>query len=573
VRNDDGTTTTDHDPDDQTETETTRGTDVTETDERNETSEKLLQTRTLSRLREAGLLEADVQKLIARVKVLPWLIGRGASLGLVVQIHGDATPDEVAIIDRHGELTWGEYDRRVNQAASALGQLGVDPGGRVGMLLRNGREWAELVLACQKSGRVASPMNTWATGEELKALLEEMDPDVLVYDVRSSDAVEAAAPDGLPLVAVGEGETVTEAHRYEDLLASGSSEPPKAFGADRGAGRIVIHTSGTTGTPKGAGRSTGMKELAGIVGLLTVVPYDTDDVVLLPAPMFHAFGLLTFSLSTLLGATLVLPDKFDPAETLENIERHRATALSLVPVMVRRILDLPDEQRTGHDLSSLRILLTSGSAMPQELRERTMGLFGDVHYDLYGSTESGWVAVARPQDIHARPGTQGRPVPGVTVQLKDDDGEPVPAGESGEVHVQSAVTFEGYLSGDEPDAGVATGDLARIDEDGFLYIEGRADDMVVVGGENVYPAEVERVIDRLDGVHDVAVLGVDDEEYGQVLAAFVVGDVDEETVVNRCQEDLAPFKVPKHVRFVDEFPRTATGKIRKVELEEELQSS
>lgn len=534
------------------------------------TTEKLARGRTLSRLRDAGVLRSDLGRMRARIRVLPQLLGRGSSLGLVSQIHADARPDHPAVIDRRGALTWRELDGRANQLARGLEALGIGADQRVGMLLRNGREWAEVVLAAQKSGRVAAPMNTWATGDELLALIGEIEPDALIYDVRQGRAVRAAAGNGLTLIAVGdEDEPVEGSHSYEDLISGREGDPLPAFGGRRSAGRIVIHTSGTTGTPKGAGRSTGMDELLAILGLLAVVPYREDDVIVCPAPLFHAFGLLTFSLATVVGATLVLPDRFDPEQTLQIAAEHHATALSLVPVMIRRILDVPEETRDSYDLSQVRILLASGSAMPQELRERTMELFGSVLYDLYGSTEAGWTAVATPDDIRQRPGTQGRPVPGVTIELRDEHGELVPPGDDGEVHVSSSANFEGYLSSDGDDAeGVATGDLGRIDEDGYLYIEGRADDMAVVGGENVYPAEVERVIDRLDGVHDVAVLGVDDEEYGEVLAAFVVGDVTEDEVLEACRSDLAPYKVPKHVRLVDDFPRTSSGKIRKIELEE-----
>jgi acyl-CoA synthetase (AMP-forming)/AMP-acid ligase II len=301
------------------------------------------------------------------------------------------------------------------------------------------------------------------------------------------------------------------------------------------------------------------------------VPYRADDVIVCPAPLFHSFGLLTLSIQMAIGATIVLPEKFDPKETLEVIERHGATAASLVPVMIRRILSLSDEEKT-HDLSSLRILLASGSAMSPEMRRETMELFGDVVYDLYGSTEAGWVAIATPEDIKDNGETLGKPVPGVEVAVYGDNQARLEQGEHGELYIKSDMVFEGYASGEETeeiDGFLSIGDMGYVDEQGRLFVEGRGDDMVVIGGENVYPAEIEEVIDAIDGVEDVAVVGMEDNEFGEVLAAFVVGNVDRETVKETAKRELASFKVPKQVEIVDELPRTSTGKIQKKELVEQ----
>jgi acyl-coenzyme A synthetase/AMP-(fatty) acid ligase len=212
-----------------------------------------------------------------------------------------------------------------------------------------------------------------------------------------------------------------------------------------GISRIVIQTSGTTGRPKGAAPDGSGRGLNGLSGLLERIR--GDDVIVCRVPLFHAFGLLNVTLTMLLGATLVLPDAFDPEGTLALIRRHRATACALVPVMLRRILDLPEETRRRHDVGSLRIVLVSGSALRWELRQRAVESLGDVIHDLYGSTEAGWVAVATPREVRSRPGTVGRPVEGVEVAILGPDGTPAERGERGEIHVRSSARFEGYTSG------------------------------------------------------------------------------------------------------------------------------
>jgi len=340
----------------------------------------------------------------------------------------------------------------------------------------------------------------------------------------------------------------------------------------RRRGSIVIHTSGTTGTPKAAARSARSTGPLAIAGLLATLPIRRRDVIVLPAPLFHSFGLLTLSIGSALGASFVLPDKFDPKDTLRLIDEHDATAAAFVPVMIRRILDLPSRERRPEP-KGLRAVLASGSAMSPELRAETRRLFGDVLYDLYGSTEGGWVAVATPDDVRADARTAGRPVPGVEVAVFDDDGGRLPPGEHGTIHVRSSAMFDGYRSGEstpERNGFLSMGDLGWMDDDGRLFVEGRADDMVVVGGENVYPAEVEQVLAKVPGVDEVAVLGVPDRHYGHVIAAFVVGSASESKVEAAAKKDLASYKVPRVIRTVDELPRTSTGKVLRRELAEQL---
>jgi acyl-CoA synthetase (AMP-forming)/AMP-acid ligase II len=526
----------------------------------------------LRRLWRAGAF--GIRGTLGTVGSLPWLIGRGPSLGIMTRINAAAVGAKPAIHDRAGGLTWADLDRRSNQVARALVTRGLRPGDRVATLLRNGREIVEVLIGSQKVGVTACPLNTWAKPEELKTLLGQSDPGLLVYDARHGDGLDAAAPEDLPRAVVGGVGTEPHAEPYESILEVESDAPPFPFARPRAAPRVVIHTSGTTGRPKGAARTAGGRGLREFAGLIEVVPFHRDDVILCPAPLFHSFGLLTTTVAVVLGATLVLPDSFDPRRSLDLIEHHRATAGSFVPLMLRRIVSLPEDDRAERDLSTVRIVLVSGSALSPDLREAVTGLFGEVLYDLYGSTEAGWVAIAGPQDVRERPGSVGRPAPGAEVTAFSADGRRLDPGETGELHVRGSAAFEGYVGGEEygeRDGFLALGDLGRVDEDGYVYVEGREDDMVVVGGENVYPIEVEEAISRLGVVEDVAVLGVDDPEYGQVLAAFYQGPADPDDIREACQDALASYKVPRRIEQVDELPRTATGKVLKRDLLEAAQ--
>jgi fatty-acyl-CoA synthase len=519
-------------------------------------------------LRRAGTLSPRSPLAIA--SALPWLFGRGVSLGIVSQMNAVTIGGKVAIHDRLGSLTFRELDGEANRTARAMANLGVSGGDKMAMVLRNGREMIQFALAAQKSGVIACPLNTWAKTKELKAVMGSVAPELIVYDTAHAEQVAATTPEGTPLIHVGtDNDALPGSVPLEAFLEGCSSSPLSPITRNRGSARIIIQTSGTTGTPKGAARDASASGMGAIANLLGSVPYHRSDVILCPAPMFHSFGLATVTFAMALGATLVLPARFDPEESLRLIEEHQATAASFVPVMIRRIVSLDDEIKKRYDLGSLRIVLASGSALSLDLKREATSLLGEVLYDLYGSTEAGWVAIATPEDMRQKPRSVGRPVDGIEVAIFGESGERKSFDEVGEIYVKSNVMFEGYTSGEnkaEREGYISIGDLGRVDTDGHLYIESRTDDMVVIGGENVYPIEVEETIENIEGVTEVTVLGVDDDEFGQVLAAFVVGSVDESTIAATCRRELASYKVPRHIRVVDELPRTSTGKVLKREL-------
>jgi fatty-acyl-CoA synthase len=294
---------------------------------------------------------------------------------------------------------------------------------------------------------------------------------------------------------------------------------------------------------------------------------------MIAAPMFHSWGMLHFALGLSLSSTLVLRRKFDPEGTLSATAQHEATALIVVPVMLSRILELPQETIDLYDLSRLRVIAASGSALPGELATKVMDRFGDVLYNLYGSTEVAWATIATPKDLRAAPGTAGTPPRGTVLRIVDEDGRPVPRGETGRIFVGNEMAFEGYTGGgnkDVLDGLMSTGDVGHLDEAGRLFVDGRDDEMIVSGGENVFPREVEDLLAAREEVEECAVIGVPDAEFGQRLKAFVVlrdgASMTAEAVQEHVKANLARFKVPREVVFLDALPRNATGKILKREL-------
>jgi fatty-acyl-CoA synthase len=334
----------------------------------------------------------------------------------------------------------------------------------------------------------------------------------------------------------------------------------------------VILTSGTTGKPKGASRSVSSPEP--VAAFLSKIPLKARGTTVIAAPLFHAWGMAHLGLGLFLSSTLVLSRKFDAENTLKQIQDNKAEAVVVVPVMMSRMLDLGDDVIKKYDTSSLKICAVSGSKLDGDLATKFMDTFGDVIYSLYGSTEVAYATVAQPQDLRKAPNTAGRLVMGTKIKLIDQEtGDEVPEGEVGRIFVGNPFIFEGYTGGEDKDRIgdlVASGDVGRF-EDGMLFIEGRDDEMIVSGGENVFPAEVEDLLAKHDSVSEVAVIGVDDEQMGQRLAAYIVkdGDLDEDEVKSYVKENLARHKVPRDVHFIDELPRNATGKVVKNKLGED----
>jgi len=352
------------------------------------------------------------------------------------------------------------------------------------------------------------------------------------------------------------------------IAGSHSAPPPRPAHAPR----LVILTSGTTGTPKGAGRDVPVS-LSPVGGPLSKVPFRTGDVALVSAPLFHALGFTQGLLQVGLGATLVLERRFVPAETLATLARNRVTTWVIVPVMLQRVLALDAESWSGLDLSALKIIYLSGSQLGPQLARAALDRFGPVLYNLYGSTEIAFATIATPEDLLAAPGCVGRVVRGAVVKILDPDGHELPQGETGRIFVGHMIAFEGYTGGgDKERVGgmVSSGDVGHFDAAGRLFIDGRDDEMIISGGENVFPREIEDLLQQHPAVLEVAAVGVADEQFGQRLSVFVVvrdgAELSEEDVKQYVRDNLARYKVPRNVTFLGELPRNPTGKVLKREL-------
>jgi len=478
-------------------------------------------------------------------------------------------PEQPAIIDELGTLTFARVQRRTNALAHALSDTGVVEGDAIAIMCRNHRYFVETTVAASKLGADALYLNTAFAGPQIADVLAREKPVAVIYDEEFADLIRDGARRRKRFIAWpetpgGSGDTL-----LEDLIGSG--DPSDVVAPER-RGRVVILTSGTTGAPKGASRSQ-PDSLAPAAALFSKIPLRARQRTMIAAPMFHSWGFAHFTLGLALSSTLVLRRRFDPEGTLAATAEEHCTALIVVPVMLQRILELPPEVIARYDLHALRVIGASGSTLPGELAVRVMDTFGDVLYNLYGSTEVAWASIATPRDLREAPGTAGRPPMGTTVKLFDEDGVEVAPGETGRIFVANDMLFEGYTGGGGKqviDGLMSTGDVGHFDADGRLFVDGRDDEMIVSGGENVFPREVEDGIADMDGVAEVAVIGVLDDEFGQRLRAFVVrgpgAKPTADDIRREVRQKLARYKVPRDVVFVEALPRNATGKVIKREL-------
>jgi fatty-acyl-CoA synthase len=518
-------------------------------------------------MHEAGVFGLSRPDRSARA--LTTLARWGASPATGIATAAIKHPDATAIVDERGSLTFEEVHRRSNALAHGLAKMGIGFGDGVGVMCRNHRGFIEVTLAAAKLGASALYLNTMFAGPQLVEVTRREGPKVLVHDEEFTGLLDGVDESVTRVLGWTDGDA--EGPTLDSLIAENDEsnlKPPP----DKP--RFVILTSGTTGTPKGAQRSSpdGLLAVASIIDKIT---YRGREKMVVAAPLFHSWGFFHFLISLPTASTLVLRRRFDPEETLKAVEEHRAEVLAVVPVMLQRIMQLPEETLAAYRLPSLRITALSGSALPGELATAWMDRFGDNVYNLYGSTEVSWATVATPEDLRAAPGTAGLPPRGTVIKLYDEAGREVPRGEVGRIFVGNEMAFEGYTGGggkEVIDGLFSSGDVGHLDAAGRLFIDGRDDEMIVSGGENVFPREVEDLLADHEAVVEVAVIGVEDEEFGQRLKAFVVleqeGAVGEDDLKAHVKANLASYKTPREIEFLDELPRNATGKVLKRELHE-----
>jgi fatty-acyl-CoA synthase len=522
--------------------------------------------------REAGVL--------SRAGLVPWTrpdeiahslltVRQWGMVGGAIRVAARRSPDTIGLIDEIGELTFRQLDERSTRLALAWRRAGLDDDSVIALLCRDHRGLLDSMFAAGKLGAKALLMNTGFAKPQFAAVTEREGVNTLVYDSEFTDIL-GEVPASIPrYLAWVDDPAAAEYRTVESLIGATPlaplSRPPKI-------GSLVLLTSGTTGTPKGAPRQVSSPFAA--AQFLDRIPLRPGERTFLAAPLFHGTGLSQFLITMALGSTTIVRRRFDPQATLETLARTQAHALVVVPTMLQRVLNLGDDVIRGYDTSALRIVFCAGSALPPEVGNHAQALWGDVIYNLYGSTEVAVATVATPQDWRQAPGTVGRVPVGCRVQLYDETGEPINTPNTiGRIFVGSGLKFGGYTGGgskEEIDGLLSSGDVGHFDTDGLLFIDGRDDDMIVSGGENVYPAEVENLLVEHPAIADAAVIGVPDDDFGQRLKAFVVlrdgVSLDADAVRSHVRTNLARHKVPRDIDFLDALPRNATGKLLRREL-------
>lgn len=471
------------------------------------------------------------------------------------------------LIDELGTLTFSELDKRGDAFAAALQMLSSAK--VVGIMARNHRGFVDALIGANRIGADVLLLNTSFAGPAMAEVVARENVDVIIYDEEFTATVDRALEGRTGTTRIVAW-TDTDDHplTVESLIIDHLGLQPRRTGEKS---RVILLTSGTTGTPKGAKHSGGGVDA--LKAILDRTPWRTEETTVVVAPMFHAWGFSQLVFAASMACTVVTRRKFDPQATLALVDKYQATGLCVVPVMFDRIMELPDHVRNRYSGRSLRFAAASGSRMRPDVVTSFMDQFGDVIYNNYNATEAGMIATATPADLRAAPDTAGRPAEGTEIKILDADFKELPTGEVGTIYVRNSTQFDGYTSGATKDFHqdyMSSGDVGYLDAAGRLFVVGRDDEMIVSGGENVYPIEVEKTLSTHPEVAEATVLGVNDEQYGQRLVAFVVltdgSAVTEDALKQHVRDNLANYKVPRSITVLDELPRNSTGKIDRREL-------
>jgi long-chain acyl-CoA synthetase len=494
-------------------------------------------------------------------------------------------PDRLALILPDGSSrTFGELHAAANRLAHGFRALGLKTGDCVAALLSNDASYYEALLATSQSGLYLCALNHHLTGAEIAYVLSDSEAKVFIADQRFAESALRAVESSSTLAlthcfGLGPIEGFTP---LEDLTKSQPSTPPD----DRRAGSMMPYTSGTTGKPKGVRRPLPEGDPTKIAAAGTIFARafklrPLEGVQLVVGPLYHA-GPFAFSWGSLnVGHTQVVTDRFDPEKTLAAIERYRVTNTHLVATMFHRLLSLPESIRSKYDLSSLHMVVHSASPTPPEVKQQMMDWWGPVIWETYGGTE-GAATIASPEQWLARPGTVGYPVKGVSVTIRDEDGNACPTGTPGAVFIEHGGPRFSYWKDDEKTQSAyqgnafTLGDVGYLDEEGYLFLTGRASEVIISGGVNIYPAEVENTLLAHPAVADLAVLGVPDPEWGERVIAVIqprdaaADDALADELIAFCRERIAHYKCPREIHFRQDLPREENGKLYRRRLREEF---
>ena len=504
----------------------------------------------------------------------------------ILTVYAGTQPDKLAVIDDQGDghvvqRTYAQVEAAVNRLANAFRSLGAEPGQKIVWCGPNSLPVIEVLNATRKVGGVAVALNYRLTPEEARYVIEHSDAEIGYVDAEYAhlfSGLVGTLPRLRHVVVYGaDGPVPSGMLRGEDLTAGASDQPPD-IGDATGAAATMIYTSGTSGKPKGAVRRG--TDPAAFAGLVNLLGYRPDDIYLTSGPLYHSGPAMVLAFALLFGQTVVVQRKFNAEDWLRLLDKYKATSTFSAPALMRMVCTLPDEVKARYDRSSMRIMIANAAPWSFALKQLYVADFPpESLWEVYGSTELGVDCVLEPKDQMRKPGSCGRPAPGVEIVLFDEDGNEV-AGTGpehpGELYVRSTAVFDDYYK--QPDSYDASsrgdfhtvGDIAYRDDEGYLYICDRKSDMIISGGMNIYPAEIEAALEQHPAIYDVAVFGIPSEDWGESVHATVVlapgASLSPEEIRDFGRQHLASYKVPRSVDYVDELPRTGSGKILKRQL-------
>ena len=517
----------------------------------------------VKRLHDTGII--DLANLSVTLQTVKNSRVYGPQATMAIQ-GGRKYPSLPAVVDERGTLTYRQVDDMSTALARGLKRLGIGAGSVVGLLCRDHRGLIIAMASCGKLGARLVLMNTGFAKPQFAQVCERECVKVVLHDSEFSGLLDALPAD-LPRVLtwVDDGiDAPADVQTIDDIIAANPSEP---LPAPSKLGGFVVLTSGTTGLPKGAPREK--LSLYATAQAIDRVPYPRKGTMVIVSPIFHTTGLGTYLVGAALGNNVITTRRFKPERTLQLIAENKADMLVAVPTMLHRLVELAPDIIAKYDTSSLKLIAISGSALTPELSTRVQDTFGDVLYNMYGSTECAVATIATPDELRSAPGTAGRsPVTCEVVLFDEHDQRIDGANKRGRIFIRSGAPFQGYSDGRHKqiiDGYMSSGDMGHFNENGLLFVDGRDDDMIVSGGENIFPQEVENLLVQREDVSDAAVVGVDDSEFGKRLRAFIVSQPgapqDTEEIKLYVKNNLARHKVPRDVVFIDELPRNATGKL------------
>lgn len=494
------------------------------------------------------------------------------NLGNSLRINAKKFPNKLCIADENRRFTFGEFNQRVNRIANGLRGMGLKKGEKIAVLARNSIEYMELFHACAKIGTCIVTLNFWLRPNELVTLVNHSDAVMIVLGEEYQEDLWGIRNKLLSLrrdgvIVMGKSEK-QDWESYEKILLAGSNGEPDVE-VDWGDPYWMLYTSGTTGDPKGVIRSHKRTALCSWYTLLEF-GLGRKDYFLAVSPFFH--GVTFFPLMVLqMGGSVFVMNEFNADKIMEIIEKENNTGSFMVPTMLGMIINSAYVKKA--DLSSLRILVTGGAPLPTELKEKVIQMIGPIVYEFYGASESGFLTVLHPEDQLRKTRCCGQPCFGAEVEVRDEDGRALPPGKVGELFSRCEGRFDEYYKNpamtEEALKGewFSAGDLGMSDEENYFYIVDRKTDMIISGGENIYPREIEDILRFHPSVDDCAIFGIPDKEWGEAVKAMIVLKVghyaSEEEIINFCSKHLGGFKRPKFVEFVDDLPKTASGKVMK----------